>query len=105
MSYLHKKKIVHKDLRSKNILLDKANKVVVADFALLKIERLAVPRRNYAMIIPNHWIDYMAPEIAGNLIVEADEIMVNGPELPFTFESDVYSFGFVPAESFGKTGS
>uniref|UniRef100_A0A8R1IC36 Non-specific serine/threonine protein kinase n=1 Tax=Caenorhabditis japonica TaxID=281687 RepID=A0A8R1IC36_CAEJA len=94
MSYLHKKHILHKDLRSKNILIDKANKVVVADFALLKLERLATPHRTYSMMVPNHWLDYISPEIAGSLTIGSDRI-VEHTELPFSNESDVYSFGTI----------
>ncbi|CAI2295720.1 unnamed protein product [Caenorhabditis sp. 36 PRJEB53466] len=93
MSYLHKKKILHKDLRSKNILLDKPNRVVVADYALLRLERMAQPKRNYSLMVPNHWIDYLAPEIAANLFIEDDEVVQT--ELPFSPESDVFSFGTI----------
>jgi len=39
MSYLHGKKIIHKDLRSKNIFLEN-NKVVITDFGLFSMRRL-----------------------------------------------------------------
>ncbi|EGT50773.1 hypothetical protein CAEBREN_24911 [Caenorhabditis brenneri] len=95
MSYLHKKKILHRDLRSKNILLDNPNRVVVADFALMKLERLEYPKRDYTFCIPNHWLDYLAPEIASNLILNEKREVAFHLDLPFSGESDVYSFGTI----------
>ncbi|CAB70240.2 Kinase suppressor of Ras B [Caenorhabditis elegans] len=95
MSYLHKKKILHRDLRTKNILLDNPNRVVVTDFALMKLERLENPRRNCTLLIPNHWIDYLSPEIAGNLMIDWRGDVLFQHELPFSQESDVYSFGTI----------
>ena len=34
MGYLHARSIVHKDLRSKNVFLEKGAKVVITDFGL-----------------------------------------------------------------------
>lgn len=95
MSYLHKKKILHRDLRSKNILLDNPNRVVVADFALMKLERLEYPKRDYTFCIPNHWLDYLAPEIASNLMLDEKRNVAFHLDLPFSGESDVYSFGTI----------
>ncbi|EFP03189.1 CRE-KSR-2 protein [Caenorhabditis remanei] len=95
MSYLHKKKILHRDLRSKNILLDNPNRVVVADFALMKLERLSNPKRDYTLCIPQHWLDYLAPEVAGNLMLDWRGDVMFEHELLFTSESDVYSFGTI----------
>lgn len=96
MSYLHRRKILHRDLRSKNILLDNPNRVVVADFALMKWERLAHPRRDYTLIVPNHWLDYVAPEVASSFMLDSrgDDFRFD-EELPFTAETDVYSFGTI----------
>lgn len=43
MSYLHTKKILHKDLRSKNVFV-KDRKVVITDYGLFNVKRLAYPR-------------------------------------------------------------
>uniref|UniRef100_A0A1I7TU22 Protein kinase domain-containing protein n=1 Tax=Caenorhabditis tropicalis TaxID=1561998 RepID=A0A1I7TU22_9PELO len=95
MSYLHKKKILHRDLRSKNILLDNPNRVVVTDFALMKLERLAHPKRDYTFCVPNHWLDYLAPELASNLMLDERGDVAFHLDLPFSGESDVYSFGTI----------
>ncbi|CAO4363216.1 unnamed protein product [Caenorhabditis nigoni] len=95
MSYLHRRKILHRDLRSKNILLDNPNRVVVADFALMKLERLAYPKRDYTLCIPNHWLDYLAPEVASHLLLDSRGEFMLQEELPFTGETDVYSFGTI----------
>uniref|UniRef100_A0A1I7XT57 Protein kinase domain-containing protein n=1 Tax=Heterorhabditis bacteriophora TaxID=37862 RepID=A0A1I7XT57_HETBA len=45
VSYLHTKKILHKDLRSKNIFIESKNKVVITDFGLFSMKRLRNPHR------------------------------------------------------------
>lgn len=45
VSYLHTKRILHKDLRSKNVLI-KDRKVVITDFGLFSAKRLAYPYRS-----------------------------------------------------------
>lgn len=45
VSYLHTKKILHKDLRTKNILIESKNKVVVTDYGVLSMKRLSWPKR------------------------------------------------------------
>lgn len=48
MSYLHTKRILHKDLRSKNIFIKesiKERKVVITDYGIFNVKRLAYPKR------------------------------------------------------------
>lgn len=43
MSYLHARKIVHKDLKSKNIFLEQnQNRIVITDFGLLSVADIKV---------------------------------------------------------------
>lgn len=93
VSYLHTKKILHKDLRSKNILLENKNKVVITDFGIVSLKRLAHPRWKSSYYTSKYWTNYIAPEIAMHIRTEYDEY--ESEELPFTEQSDIYSFGCV----------
>lgn len=115
MSYLHTKKILHKDLRSKNIFIESKNKVVITDFGLFSMKRLrhsnrcavsamtssawneisnAFARkwnahsRNNTMVVPVHWLSYLAPELVRALSED-------WRELPFSESSDVFAFRLV----------
>ncbi|VDN34875.1 unnamed protein product, partial [Cylicostephanus goldi] len=90
VSYLHQKKIIHKDLRSKNIFIESKNKVVITDFGLFSMGRLRYPRRNNAIWTPSHWLAYLAPELIRLIDEECSD-------LPFTESTDVFAFrwGFV----------
>ncbi|KHJ46661.1 DnaJ domain protein [Trichuris suis] len=97
MSYLHGKKIIHKDLRTKNIFIENNSKVVITDFGLFSIHRL-LRSQNHAdckfLSVPEHWLAYLAPEVMRSLLKYKE----NGDgveELPFSGPSDVYSFGTV----------
>uniref|UniRef100_A0A915B8E6 Protein kinase domain-containing protein n=3 Tax=Parascaris univalens TaxID=6257 RepID=A0A915B8E6_PARUN len=88
MSYLHTKKIIHKDLRTKNIFIENRNRVVITDFGLFSMKRLAQPYRNHTLIVPDHWLSYLAPELIKELSAELTQ-------LPFSEASDVYAFGTI----------
>ncbi|EFP03635.1 CRE-KSR-1 protein [Caenorhabditis remanei] len=93
VSYLHTKKILHKDLRSKNILLESKNKVVITDFGILSMKRLAYPRGKLGYYTSRFWTNYLAPELAMAIKTEYDEYECE--DFPFTESSDVYAFGCV----------
>ncbi|KAL1243496.1 Kinase suppressor of Ras [Trichinella spiralis] len=97
MSYLHGKKIVHKDLRTKNIFIENNNKVVITDFGLFSIHRLLKfqTETGYKFLcVPKHLLGYLSPEIMRNLLLfneNGNEV----EELPFSTGSDVYALGTV----------
>uniref|UniRef100_A0A8R1DNK0 Non-specific protein-tyrosine kinase n=1 Tax=Caenorhabditis japonica TaxID=281687 RepID=A0A8R1DNK0_CAEJA len=93
VSYLHTKKILHKDLRTKNILIESKSKVVITDFGILSMKRLAHPRRTYGYMTSKFWASYISPELAMSLRTDFDEY--ESDDLPFTEQSDVYAFGTV----------
>ncbi|XP_071946385.1 kinase suppressor of Ras 2-like isoform X2 [Antedon mediterranea] len=100
MGYLHAKGIIHKDLRSKNIFVEKglSNKVVIADFSIFSVARLSKEnRREDCLQIPKNWLCYLAPELIKALKVKD----IDG-ELPFSKASDVYAFGTVWYELLSK---
>jgi kinase suppressor of Ras 2 len=88
MSYLHNRKILHKDLRSKNIFITSKNNVVISDYSLINIKMLSKPSRKYTIITPDHWLSYLAPELIKSL---ASDFRA----LPFSEQSDVYAFGTI----------
>ncbi|KAK3587236.1 hypothetical protein CHS0354_030423 [Potamilus streckersoni] len=92
MGYLHAKGIVHKDLKTKNIFIDK-DKVVISDFGLFNVTKLChFNRRTDELQIPPGWLCYLSPEIIRSLQAGST---YGKSDLPFTEKSDVYAFGTV----------
>ncbi|KAM3343848.1 serine/threonine-protein kinase EDR1 isoform X2 [Capsicum galapagoense] len=79
MSYLHRRNppIVHRDLKSSNLLVDKSWTVKVGDFGLSKLKHATFLTANSGRGTPQ----WMAPEVLRNE--------------PSTEKSDVFSFGVI----------
>ncbi|KAK0400781.1 hypothetical protein QR680_015447 [Steinernema hermaphroditum] len=92
VAYLHSRRIVHRDLRSKNIFVEKNNKIVITDFGIFSRIRLAQTR----IASPDHWVCYAAPELI-------NAVISNDAELPFSESSDVFAFGTVWFELITQT--
>ncbi|CAN1320493.1 Serine/threonine-protein kinase STY13 [Linum perenne] len=75
MSYLHTMKIVHRDVKTENMLLDKSRTVKIADFGVARLEA----SNPNDMTGETGTLGYMAPEV------------LNGN--PYNRKCDVYSFG------------
>ncbi|GAB2213726.1 hypothetical protein Droror1_Dr00018039 [Drosera rotundifolia] len=75
LSYLHHKKIVHRDVKSENMLLDSRRTLKIADFGVARVEAQN-PRD---MTGETGTLGYMAPEV------------LDGK--PYNRKCDVYSFG------------
>lgn len=75
LSYLHSKKIVHRDVKTENMLLDTSRKLKIADFGVARVEAQN-PRD---MTGETGTLGYMAPEV------------LDGK--PYNRKCDVYSFG------------
>ncbi|XP_074558236.1 serine/threonine-protein kinase 52-like [Curcuma longa] len=75
LSYLHSKKIVHRDVKTENMLLDRTGTVKIADFGVARIEA----QNPNDMTGETGTLGYMAPEV------------LNGS--PYNRKCDVYSFG------------
>ncbi|KAG5672280.1 hypothetical protein PVAND_002418 [Polypedilum vanderplanki] len=89
MGYLHRRGIVHKDLKSKNIFLEN-EKVIITDFGLFSVTKL-VYDSNLGLGIPYGWLCYMAPELIRNL----KPYRPTNEDLQFTKASDTYAFGTI----------
>jgi hypothetical protein len=102
MLFLHEKRIVHRDLKSRNILIKhmKAREVgikyvhaKVADFGLSRTKEKSMTYSNQTL--NQGTTRWMAPEMIKNGN-EDDEVEVEGEEvLKYPFKVDVYSFGMV----------
>ncbi|GAB4841635.1 hypothetical protein Ancab_022349 [Ancistrocladus abbreviatus] len=75
LSYLHSKKIVHRDVKTENMLLDSQRSLKIADFGVARVEAQN-PRD---MTGETGTLGYMAPEV------------LDGK--PYNRKCDVYSFG------------
>ncbi|XP_044497372.1 G-type lectin S-receptor-like serine/threonine-protein kinase At1g67520 [Mangifera indica] len=83
--YLHKYsrlKVIHRDLKANNILLDEQMNPKISDFGMAKIFQMNEPESNTNRIVGTH--GYMSPEYLMNGIV--------------SIKHDVYSFGVLLLE-------
>jgi Protein tyrosine and serine/threonine kinase len=77
LAYLHDKNILHRDLKSLNVLLDDHLRAKLADFGLAKV-KLGSTTSSYHAVGTTRW---MAPEIM--------------EDQPYTRSADMYSYGVV----------
>ncbi|KAE9610067.1 putative dual-specificity kinase TKL-Pl-4 family [Lupinus albus] len=82
LSYLHSQKIVHRDVKTENMLLDKSRTVKIADFGVARVEA----SNPNDMTGETGTLGYMAPEV------------LNGN--PYNRKCDVYSFGICLWETY-----
>ncbi|EPS67012.1 hypothetical protein M569_07763, partial [Genlisea aurea] len=75
LSYLHSQKVVHRDVKTENMLLDRTSTVKIADFGVARVEA----SNPNDMTGETGTLGYMAPEV------------LNGH--PYNRKCDVYSFG------------
>ncbi|KAG5560188.1 hypothetical protein RHGRI_003469 [Rhododendron griersonianum] len=75
LSYLHSKKIVHRDVKAENMLLDACKTLKIADFGVARVEA----QNPQDMTGETGTLGYMAPEV------------LDGK--PYNRKCDVYSFG------------
>ncbi|XP_057517533.1 serine/threonine-protein kinase STY13 [Amaranthus tricolor] len=75
LSYLHSKKIVHRDVKTENMLLDTSRRLKIADFGVARVEA----QNPCDMTGETGTLGYMAPEV------------LDGK--PYNRKCDVYSFG------------
>ncbi|KAJ3438258.1 mitogen-activated protein kinase kinase kinase [Anaeramoeba flamelloides] len=94
IEYLHSKKLVHRDLKTPNVLFSEDGKIKIADFGLSKTMSLSNTLINHTIVGTPRW---MAPELLRG-------------EQNYTDKVDIYSFGIIlweistgkiPFEGFG----
>ncbi|OMO87315.1 hypothetical protein CCACVL1_09129 [Corchorus capsularis] len=76
MSYLHENKIMHRDLKSANLLMDEKGVVKVADFGVARVQA-----QSGVMTAETGTYRWMAPEVIEHK--------------PYNHKADVFSFGVV----------
>lgn len=66
LSYLHSQKIVHRDVKTENMLLDKTRTVKIADFGVARVEA----SNPNDMTGETGTLGYMAPEVCSQYLVK-----------------------------------
>lgn len=82
LSYLHSQSIIHRDVKSENMLLDKKMNLKIADFGVARVEA----QNPKDMTGETGTLGYMAPEVLGGK--------------PYNRKCDVYSFGICLWETY-----
>jgi len=77
LQYLHSKNILHRDLKSPNVLIDEANSIKLTDFNLSKYMDASMQSSSVAAMNPR----WLAPELLDGV--------------PASAESDIFSLGVV----------
>ncbi|KAL2483328.1 Protein kinase superfamily protein [Forsythia ovata] len=75
LSYMHSLNIVHRDVKTENMLLDKEGRVKITDFGVSRVEAANLSE----MTVRTGTVGYMAPEVFIGI--------------PYDRKCDVYSFG------------
>ena len=82
MKYLHEKRIVHRDIKCANILINKKGEVKIGDFGLARI----ISKENKLPLTPG----------VVTLWYKAPELLLNDPQ--YNFKIDIWSIGCVFSE-------
>uniref|UniRef100_A0A8C0JEN5 RAF proto-oncogene serine/threonine-protein kinase n=1 Tax=Chelonoidis abingdonii TaxID=106734 RepID=A0A8C0JEN5_CHEAB len=82
MDYLHAKNIIHRDMKSNNIFLHEGLTVKIGDFGLATVK--------------SRWSgSQQVEQPSGSILWMAPEVIRMQDNNPFSFQSDVYSYGIV----------
>ncbi|KAM8930046.1 RAF proto-oncogene serine/threonine-protein kinase isoform 3-T3 [Pelodytes ibericus] len=82
MDYLHAKNIIHRDMKSNNIFLHEGLTVKIGDFGLATVK--------------TRWSgSQQVEQPTGSILWMAPEVIRMQDNNPFSFQSDVYSYGIV----------
>uniref|UniRef100_A0A8C5BCN1 RAF proto-oncogene serine/threonine-protein kinase n=1 Tax=Gadus morhua TaxID=8049 RepID=A0A8C5BCN1_GADMO len=82
MDYLHAKNIIHRDMKSNNIFLHEGLTVKIGDFGLATVK---------ARWSGSHQVE----QPSGSILWMAPEVIRMQDNNPYSFQSDVYSYGVV----------
>lgn len=96
LSYIHSQKIIHRDFKPENILLDSNDNAKICDFGLATTMSLVLQQRPRAYHYGSNSVLHSSQtEEAGTHFYKAPEL-ANGPAKSlYTVKSDVYSLGII----------
>lgn len=96
LTYIHLQKIIHRDFKPENILLDSRGHAKICDFGLATTMSLVLQQRPRACLYGSNSVLHSSQtEEAGTHFYKAPEL-TNGPaKSVYTVKSDVYSFGVI----------
>ena len=77
LEYIHRRKILHRDIKSQNVFLTKSNTIKVGDFGISKV----LDNTNDQAMTVQGTPYYMSPEVCQSK--------------PYTYKSDVWSLGCI----------
>lgn len=72
LSYLHSEKIVHRDVKTENMLLDKSRTVKIADFGVARVEA----SNPNDMTGETGTLGYMAPEVCSCFLLDTTRVLL-----------------------------
>eukprot|EP00158_Paraphelidium_tribonemae_P008392 Partr_v1_DN28569_c1_g2_i1_m72563 putative serine threonine kinase 10 len=90
LEYLHKNHIIHRDIKSGNLLLTESGKIKLADFGVSALTTAASSYRAHSFIGTPYW---MAPEVI---------MSENSPTHTYDAKADIWSIGITTIEMADK---